>query len=142
GDRGAARPQPGPRRLRGGGRPRHRRRAPGRAPRGGAPRALGHGAGEPGGQAVSLLDLPRLKRALSDVDPCVVAGRVTHASGIMVEAALPRVTLGTSCEIRAAGGRQVTAEVVGFTGGRALLMPFGEVSGIGEGCAVVPRASA
>jgi flagellum-specific ATP synthase len=91
---------------------------------------------------LSLLNLPRLRRALADVDPCLVAGRVTHASGIMIEAALPRVTLGTSCEIRAADGRQVAAEVVGFTGGRALLMPFGELSGIGEGCAVVPRASA
>src|SRR6185436_18522432 len=79
---------------------------------------------------------------LADLDPCVVAGRVTHASGIMVEAALPRVTVGTSCEIQAAGGRTVTAEVVGFSGARALLMPFGEVSGIGEGCPVIPRASA
>jgi flagellum-specific ATP synthase len=91
---------------------------------------------------VSLLDLGRVRRALGELDTCVVAGKVTHASGIMVEAALPRVTVGTSCEIRAAGGRMVAAEVVGFSGPRALLMPFGEVSGIGEGCAVTPRASA
>jgi flagellum-specific ATP synthase len=91
---------------------------------------------------VSLFDLERVRRAIELVDPCVVAGRVTRASGILVEAALPRVAVGTSCEIRAAGGKSIAAEVVGFAGPQALLMPFGEVSGIGEGCAVVPRASA
>jgi flagellum-specific ATP synthase len=49
------------------------------------------------------------------------------------------VAVGTSCEIQAAGGRVVAAEVVGFAGSQALLMPFGDVKGIGEGCAVFPR---
>jgi flagellum-specific ATP synthase len=91
---------------------------------------------------VSVLDLERVKRVLSAAEPLVLAGRVTRASGIIVEAALPQVAVGTSCEIRAAGGRTVAAEVVGFTGAQALLMPFGDVKGIGEGCPVFPRASA
>jgi flagellum-specific ATP synthase len=91
---------------------------------------------------VSLLDLEKVKRVLDVAEPLVLAGRVTRASGIIVEAALPNVAVGTSCEIRAAGGRVVAAEVVGFAGSQALLMPFGDVKGIGEGCAVFPRASA
>ena len=91
---------------------------------------------------MSLLNLEKVKRVLDNAEPLVLAGRVTRASGIIVEAALPNVAVGTSCEILAAGGRTVGAEVVGFSGSQALLMPFGDVKGIGEGCAVFPRASA
>jgi flagellum-specific ATP synthase len=91
---------------------------------------------------VSLIDVARLERRLREVDPVVTAGRVTRVSGIVVEAALPQVAVGTSCEISAAGDRIVSAEVVGFSGPHVLLMAFGDVSGIGEGCPVVPRSSA
>ena len=91
---------------------------------------------------MSLLNVSRLADRLKAVDPMVTSGRVTRISGIVVEAALPRVAVGTACDISAAGGRMVTAEVVGFAGPHVLLMAFGDVSGIGEGCSVVPRASA
>ncbi len=91
---------------------------------------------------MSLVDFNRLREELAQTEPCVLAGRVTRASGIVVEAALPHVAVGTSCEIRAVGGHLVAAEVVGFSGPQAILMPFGDVRGIGEGCAVIPRASA
>jgi flagellum-specific ATP synthase len=89
-----------------------------------------------------MLDLQEIRTQLHHAEPCVLAGRVTRASGIVVEAALPQVAVGTSCEIHAAGGRIVAAEVVGFAGSQAILMPFGDVRGIGEGCPVIPRASA
>jgi flagellum-specific ATP synthase len=88
------------------------------------------------------LDLQQVRDTLSRTETCVLAGRVTRASGIVVEAVLPQVAVGTSCEIQAAGNRIVAAEVVGFAGSQAILMPFGDVRGIGEGCPVVPRASA
>jgi flagellum-specific ATP synthase len=91
---------------------------------------------------VSLLDVERLRRSLADVDPVVMSGRVTRASGILVEAALPQVAVGTACEIRPPRCAPILAEVVGFSGSHALLMPFDEVKGIGEGCLVYPRASA
>lgn len=91
---------------------------------------------------MSLLNLEHVRQVLKNTESLVVAGRVIRASGIIVEAALPEVAVGTSCEIRAVGGRIVTAEVVGFSGAEALLMPFGDVKGIGEGCPVFPRASA
>jgi flagellum-specific ATP synthase len=88
------------------------------------------------------LDLDRIKRSLGSSDPVVVQGRIIRATGLIIEASLPRVGLGTACEIRADGGRVVQAEVVGFNGSTALLMPFGDMEGICEGCAVVPRAAA
>jgi FliI/YscN family ATPase len=90
----------------------------------------------------SGLDLDRIRRSLGTSEPVVIQGRIVRATGLIIEASLPRVAMGTACEIRAEGGRTVAAEVVGFNGSTALLMPFGEMEGICEGCAVVPRASA
>jgi len=67
---------------------------------------------------------------------------VVRAAGLVLEAALPRVPVGTACEIRATDGALVMAEVVGFFGQTARLMPLSDIHGIGEGCTVVPRAAA
>jgi flagellum-specific ATP synthase len=91
---------------------------------------------------MSLVDLERLQAVLRRAEPLPLQGRVLRATGLVVEAALPRVPVGTSCEIKVGDERRVLAEVVGFSGANALLMPFGEMQGICEGCAVVPRDSA
>jgi flagellum-specific ATP synthase len=80
-------------------------------------------------------------KALGDAEPLPIAGKVTRVSGIIVEATLPAATVGTACEIRIGGGKTLTAEVVGFAKNRALLMPFGDVAGVGEGCAVSVRGT-
>lgn len=89
-----------------------------------------------------LLDLKRLRAVVSDAETVLRAGRVVHASGITIEATLPQVALGTACEIKTAAGKSIVAEVVGFSGSKALLMPFGDISGVGEGCTVIPRRRA
>ncbi len=43
--------------------------------------------------------------------------------------------------VTVATGRRVPTEVVGFRGGRTLLMPLGELSGIGPGTSVHPTGS-
>ncbi len=91
---------------------------------------------------MSLVNLNAFKRTLAEAQSCVLAGKVTRASGIVVEATLPQVAVGTYCEIRTGNGASIAAEVVGFSGPNAILMPFGDVKGIGEGCPVIPRASA
>jgi len=80
----------------------------------------------------------KARRVLSHTDTLAVAGRVTRVSGILVEAILPSVAVGAACEIRLPNGRALTAEVVGFSHNRALLMPFGDLAGIGEGFPVRP----
>ena len=67
-------------------------------------------------------------------------GRVAGVMGLMIEVAgLDReLAVGQRCNIlargHAASGQGVPCEVVGFRQGRALLLPFGPVEGIGLGC--------
>ena len=83
--------------------------------------------------------LARLATAASEAEPLPLAGKVTRVSGIVVEATLSTVAVGTACEIRLGPHKSLNAEVVGFSKNRALLMPFGDVAGISEGCVVWPR---
>lgn len=87
------------------------------------------------------MDLDRIRRALDGCEPLPVQGRVVRASGLIIEATLPGVAVGAACEIQA-GSRNVAAEVVGFSGATALLMPFGTMTGICEGCPVTERPAA
>jgi flagellum-specific ATP synthase len=91
---------------------------------------------------VSVCDVESVRRALEEVDLLPLTGTVLRATGLVVEAALPRVAVGTGCEILAGDGSVVQAEVVGFTGSTARLIPLSDLHGVGEGCAVVPRATA
>lgn len=90
---------------------------------------------------MNLLDLDQLRQTVSSAQPLSVQGRVVRASGLIIEATLPGVAVGEACEIQT-GNRTVAAEVVGFSGTTALLMPFGEMNGICEGLPVRQRPSA
>ena len=68
-------------------------------------------------------------------------GLLVRVNGLVLEAAGLRVPVGSVCEIRMEGQSPVTAEVVGFSGDRAYLMPTGDVAGLASGACVVPRPS-
>jgi flagellum-specific ATP synthase len=91
---------------------------------------------------VSGIDLEALARTLAATETLPVTGTVVHATGLVVEASLPRVAVGTGCEIRARDGALVQAEVIGVQGDIARLMALSDIHGISEGCEVVPRATA
>lgn len=75
-----------------------------------------------------------LSHLIADIDPIEISGRVTQAVGIVVEGYAPMTTVGELCQItREDGGGAISAEVVGFRGDRVLLMPLGEMRGIGPG---------
>jgi flagellum-specific ATP synthase len=65
-------------------------------------------------------------------------GRIRRSVGLTVESEGPDARLGEICEIssRARGGRSF-AEVVGFTEGRVLLMPYEDLIGIESGSEVM-----
>ncbi len=65
-------------------------------------------------------------------------GRVTAVQGMLVEAGGVHrgLSLGDVCRIQARGGRSVPCEVVGFRHGKALLMPFSALDGVGLNCRV------
>jgi flagellum-specific ATP synthase len=66
-------------------------------------------------------------------------GTLVRVTGLVLEAAGVRVPVGSICEVRAPGQPPVLAEVVGFHGDRAYLMPTGELHGLASGARVVPR---
>lgn len=78
------------------------------------------------------------------VNPYKVSGKVTQIVGLVVEGYCPSATVGTLCQLLPRdGGPAVAAEVVGFRESRALLMPLGELRGLGPGSLIqVVRGSA
>ena len=83
--------------------------------------------------------LEQLGRAVARADLHRLHGRVSDLIGLIVEATGLEAEVGEVCEVRigrdaANGGwRTLPAEVVGFRSGRTLLMPLGEMQGIGPG---------
>lgn len=65
-----------------------------------------------------------------------IFGRVVGVQGLLIEIGGIQTTLsvGDRVNVVARGERRVPCEVVGFRGGRALVMPFGTLDGIGLGC--------
>ena len=69
-----------------------------------------------------------------------VSGRVTRATGLVLEATGLRLAVGAACkiEISAAQDYWADAEVVGFHGDTLYLMPQSDISGLPPGARVVP----
>lgn len=77
-----------------------------------------------------LLDLEAIKH----IDTIKVWGKVTRIVGLVVEGYCPHAAVGSLCEILPlGGGPPVLAEIVGFHDLRALLMPLGDLRGLGPG---------
>ncbi|MGM0555379.1 MAG: type III secretion system ATPase SctN [Myxococcota bacterium] len=72
---------------------------------------------------------------LEDVDTVRVSGRVREVTGLVVRASIPEARVGDVVEIERRGG-SLRAEVVGFAGDEVVLMPLGDVSGVGPDSSV------
>ena len=81
---------------------------------------------------------------IREINPLKISGKVTQIVGLVVEGFCPASTVGTLCEIiPLGGGPKVPAEVVGFRNSMALLMPLGDLRGLGPGSLIrVVRDSA
>ena len=81
--------------------------------------------------------------------PLESQGKLVRVAGLVLEATGVKVPVGSVCEIHLPssgasprrGLRPVNAEVVGFSGDRAFLMPTDDIQGLASGAMVVPRAS-
>ena len=86
--------------------------------------------------------LAQVARALADEDLARRRGRVRDLIGLIIEATGLQVEMGEICLVGDGRDRPAVAtEVVGFRGGRTLLMPLGELTGIGPGTTVHPTGS-
>ena len=72
--------------------------------------------------------------------PLECQGRLTRLTGMVLEASGLRVPVGAQCHIHQHGQDPVLAEVVGFAGERAFLMPAGDIQGLSSGAMVTPAA--
>jgi len=83
------------------------------------------------------LDLERAQKHVRAACAPAYRGRVERVSGVLVEAHGVPATVGETCRIRQPGGTSIDAEVVGFDGARTLLMPHGELAGVGPSQEVI-----
>lgn len=77
------------------------------------------------------VDMGRYLRVAQNVNPIRLHGKVTQVVGLVIEGYCPDTSVGAICEIRPQGGEAIPAEVVGFRDGKTLLMPLGELRGVG-----------
>jgi len=90
-----------------------------------------------GGRYMNI-DFSKYHTALEKTDTLERAGRVTKIVGLAVEASGPPSKIGDVCNMYTLDGtRIVRSEIVGFRDGQTLLMPFGNVEGVGLGSYVV-----
>ena len=80
---------------------------------------------------MSLLDLERCRTHIAAGVRPTWRGRVEIVSGVMVEATGVPAAMGELCRIERGRLGPVDAEVVGFRGSSTLLMPHGDLDGIG-----------
>lgn len=81
--------------------------------------------------------LADVKNFAAEPVPLETVGRLVRVAGLVLEASGIRLPVGSVCEVRMEGSPPVTAEVVGFNGDRAYLMPTGDVHGLASGARVV-----
>ncbi|MEW5768005.1 MAG: flagellar protein export ATPase FliI [bacterium] len=82
--------------------------------------------------------LNRYRPVIEQTEPIRLGGRVTKVIGLVIESIGPPARIGEICLIRIPSeSRFIRAEVVGFRGNATLLMPIGDMAGIGPECEVI-----
>ncbi|MBO4400705.1 MAG: flagellar protein export ATPase FliI [Selenomonadaceae bacterium] len=87
----------------------------------------------------NTIDLSRLTEAISEVKTVKLTGKVTQVVGLVIESAGPTVSVGELCYVYPKNSElaPIPAEVVGFREGKVMLMPIGDMQGVGPGCEVL-----
>lgn len=87
----------------------------------------------------AVIDFSKYQHALSAVSTYNIKGKVTELTGLVVRAVVPGVKIGELVFIEPLHSKKaIKAEVVGFKDNEVLLMPLGDLEGIGLGNDVIP----
>lgn len=82
-----------------------------------------------------------LAEQINELDGVEIFGRVVGVRGLMVEVSGPIHAMSVGARVLIeAPPRPIPCEVVGFSGGNALLMPFAQLEGVRRGCRAVVSA--
>lgn len=89
-----------------------------------------------GGHSIPSDRMAAALAAIDRLEPARVFGRVAAVRGLLVEIAGPvaAMEVGARLTILVDGGAGIPCEVIGFSGERALAMPFGSLQGVRRGC--------
>lgn len=79
------------------------------------------------------VNLKKYMPVMQSIRPMRFHGKVAQVVGLVIEGFCPETTVGSLCEIHPKSGKPIPAEVVGFRDNKTLLMPLGELRGIGLG---------
>ena len=82
--------------------------------------------------------LAQARARLAPEQPLETRGTLTRLTGLVLEATGIRVPVGSQCQVQMNGQEPVLAEVVGFAGDTAYLMPAGDIHGLSSGASVMP----
>ncbi|MFA5865088.1 MAG: FliI/YscN family ATPase [Phycisphaerae bacterium] len=80
---------------------------------------------------MSIFD--RQLNILQTANPLGISGTVTGVAGLVVTADDFPVPVGSQCLVLRRSGQPLEAEVVGFQGAKAVIMPYDELSGVSSG---------
>ncbi|MDR1620029.1 MAG: flagellar protein export ATPase FliI [Clostridiales bacterium] len=76
-------------------------------------------------------DINKYSAIIKNLDTVVCTGKVSQVIGLAVECVGLNARMGDVCSVQTGKDAYVTAEVVGFRDNKVLLMPLGELSGVG-----------
>lgn len=80
---------------------------------------------------------PYSERLTKPPEP-IVEGKLSRMVGLTLEAVGCRAPIGSRCQVQTKTGKNIEAEVVGFSGDRLFLMPTGDPYGLEPDCRVIP----
>ncbi|HBG04978.1 MAG: flagellum-specific ATP synthase FliI [Geobacteraceae bacterium GWC2_58_44] len=86
-----------------------------------------------------MIDLSRYLPVVEAAKPVRFHGKVTQVVGLVIEGFCPDTAVGSVCEVHSDGFPPIPAEVVGFRDNKTLLMPLGELRGVGLGSMISVR---
>jgi flagellum-specific ATP synthase len=87
---------------------------------------------------MGTIDLDPYREKLRKIQSLKTSGKVTQVVGLVLEASGLKATIGEVCKVVSRSEEIVIdAEIVGFREGKALLMPLGDLRGIGPGAKVL-----
>jgi flagellum-specific ATP synthase len=85
--------------------------------------------------------LAQARERMTPARDFVVEGTLSRMVGMTLEAVGCEAAVGGRCLVDTAEGKQIEAEVVGFSGEKLFLMPTGDIRGIMPGARVIPTHS-
>lgn len=77
------------------------------------------------------INLKKYRNLIDSSKSIRLNGKVTQVVGLVIEGYCPDTSVGAICEIKPLEGEPIPAEVVGFRNNKTLLMPLGELRGVG-----------